>query len=322
VTSGLRLAAALTVAAVLVAGGCGDDGSDSDEALSGATLVGGGGDVAPADLVDGADAGLTDLDLSQASHVLADGDGGLWILVAGDPQGAALLRVRDREITDARSLDTEGGAEPFGGFPTERAAATPDGRVVLARFAGDDLWVVGIDGAEDRHIDATFSLGDVAVADDGTILVADQQAAEVVGYTSDDTAIDVVGTAPNATIRLDEPLDIPVSLAAPADDTVAVVTDSTGVRTLRLFGPGFDGEGLLVGEEDDALGSVTATEDGRILVVQPGERVTLIDPAQPDEPRTVLDGDGESLTSVAAVGEDLYALTGDRLWTVEGALGG
>ncbi|HYZ99109.1 MAG TPA: hypothetical protein VE575_10200, partial [Acidimicrobiales bacterium] len=103
---------------------------------------------------------------------------------------------------------------------------------------------------------------------------------------------------------------------------VAVVTDSTGVRTLRLFGPGFDGEGLLVGEEDDALGSVTATEDGRILVVQPGERVTLIDPAQPDEPRTVLDGDGESLTSVAAVGEDLYGLTGDRLWTVEGALGG
>ncbi|MGH9187725.1 MAG: hypothetical protein ACRD0U_18240 [Acidimicrobiales bacterium] len=306
----MRRTLAASAAGILLVAACTND-SEPDPAsgdLAGATLV----------------TTLAESDLELARHVLADGEGGLWIVLAEESgPGGALVHVLDGRVDGDRSLDTAPDGEPRFGYPTEFAAATPDGAVVLTDRPGGDVWVVGVeDGDYRRRITGAPRVGGLAVADDGTILVVDQADEEVVGYTTGGTTVVVAGTDPEAVIRLSQPLDVPVSLAALPGDRIAVITDFAGIRSLRVLGPGGTGESMLTGEGDEMLGPVVATGDGRLLVIQPGQRVTLVDPDQRGERRTVLDGEGETLTSVAAVGDDLFVLHAGRLWRVEGALAG
>lgn len=300
--------AALAVA-LLLGAACGDD--ESEPLLAGAELLAGGGDVASADAV-GSDNETSgdDLDLRNARHVFADEEGGIWI-VAGRAgrAGGTLLRLRDGRVDRTLTLDSEPTDEPPVGYPTDYAAWTGDA-VALAGDSSGDLWVVDLSGGTERRIRGVSSVGGVAVDAEGAVLVADRDDEIVARYPPSAERQEVGFT-----------FGLAVSLAVLPDGRPAVVTERAGVRFLRLVEGTGETPSLLSGEDDDAVGIVIATPDGRLLVTQAGERVVLLDPDDPAAQSVVLDGDGDrAILSIAVADDDLVVLYDGRVWVVADAL--
>jgi dipeptidyl aminopeptidase/acylaminoacyl peptidase len=299
--------------------------------------------VAPLELrVEGAR--LDEIDLYEAVAVAVDPDGGVWVLVQGEPgtgrtpiahaHRATVLRVHDDRVESTRSipggsqawlLTAEAGGEVTAGFlaPGEIAEegepADPAGKT--------DLNILTSDPADDRAIrvarEEVVQVGALAVALDGTHVAGRDDSTRIDAIAPDgdvDHLLGFSGFDPDADVQLNTPLGEVRSLVALPDGRVAFVTTDGGENALRLL----DGDqvrtiDLTPPDRSREIQSITPAPDGQLLAVAAGPdthpQIQVID-VDTGEAQVVADLEG-----VLRHPEGPYGTPG-ALWSVAAATDG
>jgi hypothetical protein len=230
--------------------------------IAGAEPIGGGGPVhptvAPLELrVEGA--ALDELDLYEATALAVDPDGGVWVLVQGEPgtgrtpiahgHRATALRVVGDHVERGRTipggsqvwlLTDEAGGEVAIGTLAYGEVAQPGG---IGETGGTtDLHLLAPDPAEDRAIrvarEDLVQVGPLATTAGGTLLAGHDDRARIDEIEPDGDVRHLLGFSgfdPDAAVQLDEPLGEIRSLAALPDGRVGFVTRNRGEQALRVL---------------------------------------------------------------------------------------
>jgi hypothetical protein len=321
---------------------------------AGAQLIGGGGSINPEAAPPSTTecVGVTGLDLTDASAVAVDRDGGVWVHWSGS--GPPSNTLGGGESTVVRTLDDQIDAVRETRDPGW-LVTTPGGDVVLTVRGAEQVSVLGRDQADDRVIevpgDATSTraasnplrggVEALVVTADGGILAARRDGIFVLAPEGARHLVGGFRAVDDAEIRVDGIEGQIQSLVVLPDDRVAFLTTQTGD----------DGGGplyLLDSDEvrtidvrqrrDRELAAILPGPEGALLAISAGPQthpqIQTID-VETGEIETVAELDGVmphpdgpggvagalSPVSAAADGDDLILLADGLLWRLPDAFG-
>ncbi|HSK96789.1 MAG TPA: hypothetical protein VK891_09250 [Euzebyales bacterium] len=319
-------------------------------APAGAQRLAGGGalhpNVAPVAALKAAT--LDAIDLRDATAVAVDPDGGVWILVQGEPGTGRRPIVHGHRSTALRVLGDRVDVvrEIPAGSVASLLTSQVGGEVSVGvhRSGESGVAVLAADPADDRTIavpaEDLVQVGPLALTDDGGVVAGHTDRARIDAFPASGGVHHLLGFSgfdPDARVQVDEPLGDIAAVAALPGDRVAFVTSDDDRRLLRVLdrdevrtvalprtkrqvhtvGPAPGDRLLAVAAGPDTYPQIQTidVETGAVEVVAALEGVV----AHADGPRGV----AGVLWPVAAAtdGHDLVFLADGYLWRLPGVFG-